>query len=226
MNASIVRLGTALLAALFLFTGAAVALEVETGDVVTLVERDIHIPAHPDTGEPIVPFRFVSGSKGNVLAVDPTTGWIELKGTSTFGSEAIGWITKKYIESVDEDGDDDEEPILKPDGLRRRARRAPGIRAGSGSRPGISRTSTPRADSRRIPADQCDRHITDIRPGPCTSVLRTDSRSSRRGRNGGRSRAATDGTCFLAPHLAAQKGPTSHAARYTHHDFPIWPPLQ
>jgi endonuclease/exonuclease/phosphatase family metal-dependent hydrolase len=67
------------------------------GDTVVLVERDIHIPAHPAPGNTDVPFRFTSGSSALILAIDPATGWVQIRGEQVGGAEAIGWITKTFI---------------------------------------------------------------------------------------------------------------------------------
>jgi hypothetical protein len=45
------------------------------GDTVRLVERDIHIPAHPAAGDNRVPFRFTGGSIAQILVIDQPTGW-------------------------------------------------------------------------------------------------------------------------------------------------------
>jgi endonuclease/exonuclease/phosphatase family metal-dependent hydrolase len=70
------------------------------GDRVLLVERDIHIPAHPAPGDGAVPFRFVGGSEALVLAIDAPTGWHQLRGEMLEGGTAEGWITARFIASV------------------------------------------------------------------------------------------------------------------------------
>lgn len=80
------------------------AQEFEAGDRVELVERDIHIPAHPAPGDNSVAFRFTSGSTGTILSVDPATGWLELQGEPLDGDEDVGWIIDRYIAGeADED---------------------------------------------------------------------------------------------------------------------------
>jgi endonuclease/exonuclease/phosphatase family metal-dependent hydrolase len=75
----------------------ALSQDVNVGDEVALVEREIHIPAHPAPGDNHVPFRFTSGSSGIVLSIDPSTGWIQLRGEVVGGTEGVGWITSTYI---------------------------------------------------------------------------------------------------------------------------------
>jgi endonuclease/exonuclease/phosphatase family metal-dependent hydrolase len=70
------------------------------GDTVLLVERDIHIPAHPAPGDSAVPFRFVSGSLASVLAIDLPTSWLQIRGERLGGSDATGWITRTFVASV------------------------------------------------------------------------------------------------------------------------------
>lgn len=99
-----------LVAVLLPFTPG-LAQEFQPGDQVELVEREIHIPAHPAPGDNRVPFRFASGSFGTVLSVDAETGWIELRGERVEGEESIGWIVSSYISGpVEEDGGQPTEP--------------------------------------------------------------------------------------------------------------------
>lgn len=94
------------------------AQDLGPGDVVRLVERDIHIPAHPGPGDPSVHLRFISGSNAEVLAVDDQTGWIEVRGTPLEGDLDTGWIVAKYIEEQlsDGGGEDDELDWCPPKG--------------------------------------------------------------------------------------------------------------
>ena len=67
---------------LLLLTAATVvsAQDVRPGDQVRFVERDQHIPAHPDPGDTRVHLRLVSGSAALVLAINAATGWLEVRG--------------------------------------------------------------------------------------------------------------------------------------------------
>jgi endonuclease/exonuclease/phosphatase family metal-dependent hydrolase len=76
------------------------------GDAIRLVERDIHIPAHPGPGVASVPFRFTSASDALVLAVDGATSWLQIRGERVGGATAVGWITRTYIASVIEAPED------------------------------------------------------------------------------------------------------------------------
>ena len=79
-------------------TSAALAQSFGPGDSVRLVERDIHIPAHPGPGDRQIPFRFVSGSLATVLSIDGGTGWVELRGQAlNIALPQVGWITPRYI---------------------------------------------------------------------------------------------------------------------------------
>ncbi len=74
--------------------------QVSVGDVVTLKERHLHIPAHPAPGDSQVPFRFASESQATILDLDNATSWVRIEGTDTSGNVATGWITQKYIAEV------------------------------------------------------------------------------------------------------------------------------
>jgi len=74
------------------------------GDVVRLVVRDAHIPAHPEPGDTHIAFRFTSGSTAEVLGIDAQSHWLQVKGSQEGDGEATGWITKTYIASVDSGG--------------------------------------------------------------------------------------------------------------------------
>lgn len=78
-----------------ILTGSAYAQDV--GDEIALVEREIHIPAHPAPGDNRVPFRFASGSPATVLSIDPATGWVQIEGEVLDGAQGTGWITPTYI---------------------------------------------------------------------------------------------------------------------------------
>src|SRR5215470_9497097 len=77
--------------------GPAFAQQVAEGDTVKLVEREIDIPAHPAPGDTSVPFRFLSGSTAQVLAIDASTGWLQIQGERVGVAEAPGWITKAFV---------------------------------------------------------------------------------------------------------------------------------
>ena len=74
------------------------------GARVNLVERDIHIPAHPAPLNAAVPFRFAGGSRALILALDAPSGWIQVRGERVGGSEDIGWIVERYIDGLVADG--------------------------------------------------------------------------------------------------------------------------
>ena len=67
------------------------------GDLIRLIERDNHIPAHPAPGDTHVHVRFTSGSPATVLNVDAQTGWIEIQSEPLSGTQTTGWIVKRYI---------------------------------------------------------------------------------------------------------------------------------
>src|SRR5262249_30174974 len=58
---------------------------------------EIDIPAHPAPGNTSVPFRFLSGSTAQVLAIDASTGWLQIQGEPVGGGDATGWITKAFV---------------------------------------------------------------------------------------------------------------------------------
>lgn len=97
---------TASFAAVFLAGLPLPAQEYLAGDRVDLVEREIHIPAHPAPGDNSVRFRFTGGSTGTILSVDAATGWLELQGERLSGGEAVGWIIDRYIAGAAEDAPD------------------------------------------------------------------------------------------------------------------------
>jgi endonuclease/exonuclease/phosphatase family metal-dependent hydrolase len=76
------------------------AQDPHVGDTIVLVEREIHIPAHPGAGNTSVPFRFASGSTAQVLALDAATTWLHIRGEQVGGAEADGWITRAFVASV------------------------------------------------------------------------------------------------------------------------------
>ena len=86
-------------------SGLATAQDLTVGDVVVLVERDIHIPAHPAPSDNSVAFRFASGSVADILAIDAASGWLEIRGERVGGAEATGWIIEKYRAWGDTHGD-------------------------------------------------------------------------------------------------------------------------
>ena len=79
------------------FCSPAFAQQVAEGDTVKLVEREINIPAHPAAGNNHVAFRFAGGSTAQVLAIDASTGWLQIQGEPVGGGEATGWITKAFV---------------------------------------------------------------------------------------------------------------------------------
>ena len=82
------------------------AEDYSVGDLVSLIERDIHIPVHPSPGDGAVTFRFSGGSIGEILSIDAASGWLELLGEEIGGGPRTGWIAKRYIEGkLDIDGD-------------------------------------------------------------------------------------------------------------------------
>jgi hypothetical protein len=124
------------------------AAEVRPGDQVRLIEREQHIPAHPAPGDSRVSLRLVSGSQATVLAINATTGWLEVRGEPVEGTANTGWIPPAIS------------PASPGRGSRRRIR-SPGVRpkarprrtpvAGYGWPPGISKTSMPRMGNPPIP---------------------------------------------------------------------------
>jgi endonuclease/exonuclease/phosphatase family metal-dependent hydrolase len=91
----------AAVAALFVVVAPAVGQDVAVGDTITLVERQLHIPAHPAPGDNHVSFRFQSGSQATVLDLDSATTWVRIRGETVDGGSASGWITRKYIASTE-----------------------------------------------------------------------------------------------------------------------------
>lgn len=112
----------------------AAAQDPQVGDTIVLVERDIHIPAHPATGDTDVPFRFTSGSSALILAIDPATAWFQIRGEQVGGGQAVGWITTSFITSASG-------PRLCP---QRAQHRQPGARA-------VATRKRRRTDSQRPP---------------------------------------------------------------------------
>jgi endonuclease/exonuclease/phosphatase family metal-dependent hydrolase len=72
----------------------------QVGDTVVLVERDLHIPAHPGPGITNVSLRFTSGSTAEILAIDEARGWLQIRGERVEGNVATGWITRTYVASI------------------------------------------------------------------------------------------------------------------------------
>ena len=95
------------LAFFVLLAPMAKAQDLNSGDVVQLVEREPHIPAHPAPGDTGVHLRFVSGSRATVLGTDQPTGWIEIQGEPLEGNQNIGWVVRGYIAERLSDGDTD-----------------------------------------------------------------------------------------------------------------------
>lgn len=74
------------------------AQSLQVGDIVNLVERDIHIPVHPAPGDnSLKDFRFLSGSTGLILDIHAPTNWVLFQGTSNGDDVKQGWITQRYI---------------------------------------------------------------------------------------------------------------------------------
>lgn len=87
------------------FFSPAIAQELNVGDSIRLVERDLHVPAHPAPANNQVPFRFVGGSAAEILAIDVATGWFQIQGEIIGGSQDTGWIVKRYIaERIESNG--------------------------------------------------------------------------------------------------------------------------
>jgi endonuclease/exonuclease/phosphatase family metal-dependent hydrolase len=76
---------------------SAYAQDFSPGDLIRLMERDNHIPAHPAPGDTHVHVRFTSGAAATVLNVDAQTGWIEIQSEPLSGTQTTGWIVKRYI---------------------------------------------------------------------------------------------------------------------------------
>ena len=76
------------------------AQDIHVGDTIVLVERDPHIPAHPGPGDTDVTFRFASGSSASVLAIDPATSWLHIRGEEVGGAERTGWVTRSFVGSI------------------------------------------------------------------------------------------------------------------------------
>lgn len=71
---------------------------IEVGNIVQLIERDIHIPVHPAPGDnSLKDFRFLSESVGQILQIDADTTWVLFQGTSNGDDVKQGWITQHYI---------------------------------------------------------------------------------------------------------------------------------
>lgn len=87
------------------------AQDFEEGDSVLLIERDIHIPAHPSPLDNSIPFRFVSGSVATVLQTDDDSGWIEIRGDRLESATDTGWITARYIAGFAEEAPTNSEPL-------------------------------------------------------------------------------------------------------------------
>ena len=75
--------------------------DVAVGDTLTLVERQLGIPAHPAPGDSHVSLRFESGSKATALDLDAASGWVRIAGETLDGGSGSGWITRKYIASTE-----------------------------------------------------------------------------------------------------------------------------
>ena len=96
-----------------------VAAQFNAGDRVVLVERDIHIPAHPGPGDSAVTFRFIGGTVAEILSIDPETRWLEIRGErldedASVGAGtdiATGWIVSRYIDGLAEEGEPPEEEL-------------------------------------------------------------------------------------------------------------------
>ncbi len=73
--------------------GSYADVEYHVGDRVVLVTRDNDIPAHPESGDRSIPFRFESGLVVSVRAIS-AIGWFLVEDEN--GRE--GWIVKSYIE--------------------------------------------------------------------------------------------------------------------------------
>lgn len=90
-----------------------VAAQFNVGDRVLLVERDIHIPAHPGPGVSTVSFRFIGGTVAEILSIDPVTRWLEIRGERLEAGMDTGWITSRYIDGLAEREPPDE--VLPPE---------------------------------------------------------------------------------------------------------------
>ena len=85
--------------------GIASAQDFRPGDSIRLIEREIHIPAHPGPGDTRNPIRFVSGTLATLLGMDAGTGWVEIRGEAlNIEQPQIGSITPRYIASTEPNG--------------------------------------------------------------------------------------------------------------------------
>jgi endonuclease/exonuclease/phosphatase family metal-dependent hydrolase len=90
---------------LAIFVTSASAGDFNPGDIVQLIEREPHIPAHPAPGSEDIHLRFISGSRATVLGTDSATGWVELNGEPLEGSETVGWVAARYIAESSSNGE-------------------------------------------------------------------------------------------------------------------------
>jgi Endonuclease/Exonuclease/phosphatase family len=105
------RMSCLLLLLLLAAVPLASAAEVHPGDQVRLIERNLHIPAHPAPGDTPVSLRLVSGSQATVLQVNAATGWLEVQGEPVQGTLNTGWITPTYLASVPGTGEPTEDTL-------------------------------------------------------------------------------------------------------------------
>lgn len=68
----------------------------QVGEVWSLVERDLDIPAHPGPGESAVTFRYDGGSLVQVIRIDAQTGWFEV----VDANRRTGWISRRYFAAL------------------------------------------------------------------------------------------------------------------------------
>ena len=123
----------------------ALAYGAVTTEAVTLVDRPVGIPAHAQPGDRVVAFRFAGGTRAEVLAVDPDTGWLKVRGKMAGGVQAIGWISRFHVAGATEDS------AGSSSRARRWGRLLHGPLAGCDSPRGTSKTCTPRTVVRRSP---------------------------------------------------------------------------
>ena len=81
------------IALVLLLATSAQAVEPKVGATVRLVERAIGIPAHAGPGKRDVSFRYPSGARVVIRAIDARTTWLRVDD----GRGQVGWITERYI---------------------------------------------------------------------------------------------------------------------------------
>jgi len=70
------------------------------GQRVSLVARNLDIPAHAVPGDAPIPFLFRGGSSARILSVDEDSGWVQLRVDRTDGEEAADWVVPRHIQTI------------------------------------------------------------------------------------------------------------------------------